>query len=200
MNQSTTRYVLILAVSLLGACSKDSGNTQSAAAASEGDEASPQETRRNATETMTGGQDLQVLATVDGAEIDQGQLAVSKASSGRVRDFANAMIEQHTQARQDGAQFAAQNNITLTPSKLSNELQTDAAETLGKLQKSDPAKFDEMYMKAQVDQHRTVLKKLDDELIPNAPDSAAREQLVKARSLVQHHLTQAEQIQSTLTH
>jgi putative membrane protein len=195
----TTGCVLAacLSAAMVG-CSKDN-TSEVAPAASQGDEVTPAERSVNddAT-TLTEGQSLQILDTVDSGEIAQGQLAVTKASAQSVRDFANDMIEQHSRAKQEGAQYAQQNNITPAPSKLSNKLENHGADVLHKLQTQEGADFDAAYMKAQVEQHQEVLKKLDNRLIPSA-SARARTHLETAREMVHHHLVKAKEIQASLT-
>jgi putative membrane protein len=185
-----TGVSLLLICSAIG-CSK--GSDAQAAAASEGDEASPAE---HAMSSLTDGQMLKVLDTVDTGEIAQAELAKTKAQSPQVREFAAGMIEQHNRAKKQGAQLASQANMTPTPSALSSKLETKGQGTLTKLQGTEADEFDAAYMKAQVKQHQEVLNTLDEQLIPSASSTAMRNQLTAARTMVQHHLTQAEELQA----
>jgi putative membrane protein len=185
-----TGVSLLLICSAIG-CSK--GSDTQAAAASEGDEAAPAEHQMS---TMTDGQMLQVLDTIDTGEIAQAELATTKAQSPQVREFAASMIEQHNRAKKQGAQLASQANMTRTPSALSSKLETKGQGTLTKLQGTEADAFDAAYMKAQVKQHQEVLNTLDEQLIPSASSTAMRNQLTAARTMVQHHLMQAEELQA----
>jgi putative membrane protein len=185
-----TGVSLLLLCSAIG-CSK--GSDAEAAAASQGDEATPGERSMS---TLTDGQMLQVLDTVDTGEIAQAELAQTKAQSPQVREFAASMIEQHNRAKKQGAQLASQANMTLTPSALSGKLEAKGQGTLTKLKDTGADEFDAAYMKAQVKQHQEVLNTLDEQMIPAASSTAMRNQLTAARTMVQHHLTQAEEIQA----
>ena len=185
---------LAAAVLIASGCSKSS--EQSSAAASQGDEASPQE--QDAARGLGDGQLLQVLATVDSGEIQQAQVALTKASSPQVRNFASDMIEQHTRAKQMGAALSSRNGLALRPSPVSEKLEKQGADTLDKLQRSDSREFDNTYMQAQVKQHDEVLNMLDDKLIPSASSAAVKQQLTEARSMVQQHLQHAKQLKDDL--
>lgn len=167
--------------------------SQPVAAASQGDEVTPAESAKQLSE----GQIMKVLATADTSEIAQAQLAVTKANEPAVRQFANHMIEQHSRSKQEGASYADQAGITPSVSKLSNKLDRDGSDELKQLQAADGTAFDGAYIKAQVKQHQALLSKLDEELIP-AASARTREQLETTRGMVEHHLTQAKEIESTL--
>ena len=180
------------AVTIASGCSKSS--EPPAAAASQGDEASPQEQARG----LSDGQLMQVLATVDADEIQQAQVALTKATAPQVRNFASDMIEQHTRAKQQGAALASQNGLALRPSPVSEKLDKSGKETLDMLQRTDSRDFDNAYIKAQLKQHAAVLKQLDETLIPNADGSAVKQQLTEARGMVQQHLNHAQQLSSDM--
>ena len=194
MTKSTLTQLSFAAVVLIATgCSKSS---EPSAAASQGDEASPQE--QDMARGLSDGQLLQVLATVDTGEIQQAQVALTKASSPQVRNFASDMIEQHTRAKQMGAALSSQNGLALRPSPISDKLDKKGNATLEKLQRTDSREFDNAYMQAQVMQHDEVLKTLDDKLIPSASSAAVKQQLTEARTMVQQHLTHAKQLKDDL--
>jgi putative membrane protein len=169
-------------------------------AASEGDEAPPSElSQTQVGAAPSDGQLLEILATVDSGEVAQAQLAISKATSTQVRDFANAMIDQHSRAKQQGTQLAAEANLTPAPSPTSRELQRKGDAMITELHATEAAQFDETYMQSQIKQHKEVLDMLDNQLLPSAGNASCREYIMTARSMVQHHLTQAQQVERFLT-
>jgi putative membrane protein len=199
MNTSKIRFNVIIAAALgvagASACSKGSGaTTSSAPAASQGDEATPIEKT-----VPTDAQILQIVATVDTGEIEQAQIATTKATSVQVREFATEMIDQHTTSKQEGTQLAASVSLTPEGSAISNKLKSDATQVAESLKNSDSAAFDETYMKAQIKQHQEVLDMLTGQLIPSASNPQLRQQLTKAQAMVQHHLMKAQQIEQTMS-
>jgi putative membrane protein len=191
----TVQATFALALAIAG-CSK---TDQPAAAASQGDEATPSETPiQGENAALNDAQMLQILSTVDTGEIAQAQIAVTKASTPQVRDFASQMIEEHNKAKQKGVLLASQTNITPASSPVSKNLHSKGATTLDKLQSTDPGSFDETYMKAQVKQHQEVLNLLDTQLIPAATNPDVHNHLVTARGMVEMHLTHAKKIQASM--
>jgi putative membrane protein len=136
-----------------------------------------------------------ILDSVDTGEIEQAQVAKTKASDPRVRDFATQMISEHTKSKQKGDQLASQTGMTPAASKYSQDLQAKGSQMLAKLRAADASSFDSTYMAGQVQQHQEVLSLLNDKLLPAASDASLRQMLQEAQTMVQHHLDVAKQIQ-----
>jgi putative membrane protein len=168
-------------------------------AASQGGEATPSEPgQANASASPSDPQILFILSTVDSAEIEQAQLALNKAQSPRVREFASSMIQQHTASREEGAQIASTNSLTPESSPAAAELQQKAAQTLNKLSAVEPSAFDRQYMQVQVEQHGEVLNMLKTRLIPAADTEALAHQLRATQEMVQMHHKHAQELATTL--
>jgi len=198
VRNNLTSLTVVGLVALTG-CSKDSGSS-AAPGASEGSEAAPAEGAHQSGKmtgkmtALTDGQIMQVLANVDSGEIEQAQLALSKATSPAVREFAQHMVDQHTKSKQDAQQLLTETKINLAPSEPADEVHTKGSQVLDKLKSADAASFDSTYIQAQVKQHEDVLKLLNDKLIPSASTSELRDALQKTKSMVQHHIDMASKI------
>lgn len=190
----TCCFLVLLAGAVTSAgCSKDS-KSEMEPGASQGNEAPPA-TGTVPMNKLSDGQILEIVGTVDTAEIDQAQVALGKTNDPNVRAFATHMVDEHTRAKQEGSQLASQASLTRAPSPKAKELETKGTQTLETLKAADAATFDATYIQAQVDQHAEVLKMLDDQLIPAVTEPALREHLTTARGMVQRHLDQARQLQ-----
>lgn len=77
------------------------------------------------------------------AEVQMAQLAAQNASSEAVKDFAQRMIDQHTQVNNQLTALAAQKGVTL-PTTIGSKYQS----TYNKLSKLSGTKFDQAYIKA----------------------------------------------------
>jgi putative membrane protein len=187
--------IILFGLAASGGCSKDS-TSNGAPGASQGNEAPPVDSSKGEKiVALTDGQITQVLALVDEGEIEQADVALTKGTSPAVREYAQLMVDQHTQSKQQGQQLIAETKIIPSPSPVANDLQANAGKTLEKLKTVDPASFDSTYMKAQLAEHQDVLKLLQDKLLPSATDPALREHLSKTQMLVQHHIEMAKQLQ-----
>lgn len=149
-------------------------------------------------ESLRDSQIMQVLRSVDQAEIEQATLARNKASDPRVKTFAEQMIEQHSRSMKSNAGLARTLGVQPEDSKLAGELQAKTGETLRTLRGADAEMFDRAYMTAQVKQHQEVLELLDTRLIPSAGNAELRATLTDTRSMVSNHLAEAQAAQSNL--
>ena len=92
------------------------------------------------------------------AEVQAAQLAQQKSTDQKVKDFAAKMIADHTANNSQLATLAGQKGLTV-PTTLDDK---DQAE-IDKLTKLDEPKFDKMYMKGQVKDHKAMLTLLEKE-------------------------------------
>ena len=194
MLKTCCRVVLSAGLMTAAGCSKDSGSGEMQPGASQGNEAPPA-TGTVPMNKLSDGQILSIVGRVDTAEIDQAQVALDKTNDPDIRTFATHMVDEHTAAKQAGAQLATQASLTRAPSPKALELESKATQTLAMLKAADSASFDPTYVRAQVDQHAEVLKLIDDQLLPAVMAPALRDYLTNARAMVQRHLEQARQLQ-----
>lgn len=86
------------------------------------------------------------------AEVQMGQLAVERASNDEVKEYAQEMIQEHTQANNELKQLAAQKGITL-PQTLNQQHQTAKAN----LSNLSGEAFDRAYMDLMKQDHAKVV-------------------------------------------
>jgi len=188
-----TLAAALLALAGSTGCSSSSQST-AAPAASQGGEATPAAPSGSAAQAPSDEEIISIVTIIDNAEIEQGRLALEKAQSPRVREYATAMIEKHTASKDEAAQIAATNELTPETSALSSELQAKGADTLQTLRATEPAAFDRAYIQAQVQQHREFLDLLDQRLLPNADNEALLHELQAIRDSVREHLKHAQDL------
>jgi putative membrane protein len=193
------RLITIAGIAAAAACSKDNAeNEYPQPAATQGGEATPAEPNgETASAKPTDGQILGILATIDSGEIQQAQVALPKATDPRVKQFANHMIEQHTDAKQKGSVLAARNNLTPATSAVSAKLEKDSQQLVSSLNETSTA-FDTTYLKAQIQQHQGALELLRNQLAPAAQNPDLANELRTIQTMVQSHLNEATQILPTL--
>ncbi len=88
--------------------------------------------------------------------VEMGKLALQNASSPKVKEYAQMMIDEHTKANNELMEAARTKNITL-PAGLSDKCQ----KKFGELSKKKGKDFDKEYMSAMVDDHEEVLNVLN---------------------------------------
>ena len=194
--------ILLIGAAALAGCSKDSESSHAQPAASQGDEASPQEPTSTEMSTSTtqlsDNQILGIMATVDAGEIEQARLAIQKANDSRVKQFATHMIEQHNDSTQKIQTLASQHGLTPAASATSTTLKQKGEKTLSSLTNTASVSFDSTYMNSQIQQHQEVLDMLHAQLMPASRSDVVSAQLKAAHTMVQAHLNEARQLEPML--
>lgn len=135
-----------------------------------------------------GAQDFVEEASAKGvAEIDAGKLALEKATSEDVKNFAQKMIDDHTKANEELAALAASKNLEISENA---ELMNQAKAWI--LQMRDGESFDKAYMNNQVVAHQQTIA-----LFQRASQSEDAEIAAFAKEVLpklEHHLQEAEKL------
>lgn len=142
--------------------------------------------------TLSDEQILGIAMTANSSEVDEGQLALTKASRADVRAFAQEMVTDHSaaNARLDALSKAA--GILPQPSPQQQAIKDENTATLADLQGRSGADFDQAYVASQVKGHERLLNLFDSELIPSATNPDLRTELVNERATVARHLAIAQ--------
>jgi putative membrane protein len=194
--------IVLIGVAALVGCSKSDESSHAQPAASEGDEASPQEPlstdMSRSTNQLSDSQILGIMTTVDAGEIEQARLALQKANDARVKQFATHMIEQHTDSTQKISSIASQHGLTPAASSTSTTLKQKGEKMLSSLTNTASASFDSTYINGQIQQHQEVLDMLHAQLMPASRSDVVSAQLKAAHTMVQAHLNDARQLEPML--
>ena len=139
--------------------------------------------------------DLQFLREAAGAgkaEVTLGNLAVERAKSPEVRQFAQRMVEDHSRANDQLMDLAKSKKA-----KVSATVPSEAKsvyERLGQLSGDD---FDRAYIKDMVNDHENAFSKFQD-AAQNAKNPDVKQFAANLVPTLQDHLKQARQIESSL--
>jgi len=121
-------------------------------------------------------------------EVELATLALSKASSTKVKEFAQTMLDDHTKANEELKALALKKNITL-PTTLSDKHQKKYNE----MSEKTGSDFDKEYCDLMVKDHKDVVdmfKKAGD----NAKDPDLKAWASEKLPTLEHHLTMAERM------
>ena len=144
--------------------------------------------------------DANIVALLDEAnkaDSAAGALAITKATSKEVKDFAKLMMSEHHALREAGQKLAKKLNVT--PAPPATDPVKPLAEGETKALESTPkgAEFDRVYIEQEVTAHKAVL-----DLAENAHGQAQNEELKalieQAKPVIQKHLDQAEKLKEKL--
>lgn len=123
------------------------------------------------------------------AEVESGQLALSKTTNAQIKDFARMMVADHRKANEELKSIAKMKNITL-PDALDDEHRKNMDE----LNKKTGNDFDKAYVSAMIDDHKKTLKLMQDEA-KDGRDADLKAFAVKTAPIVQAHLDMINKIQ-----
>ena len=147
-------FVASLAALSVAGCKKDNATAPDNAAPT----ASSEQAAATPGAVASPGQDFaNTAAASDAFEIQSSQLAAEKASSAKVKNFAEQMIKAHTEstAKLKSAAAAATPAITPVP-----QLSPAQQQALASLQSKSGAEFDKAYIQAQAEAHQMTLERL----------------------------------------
>ena len=129
-----------------------------------------------------------MAAGSDAAEVQEGQLAVTKARSTRVKHFAQMMIDAHTKTTQQLMTIAQSKGVTpdATPPQM-------AMDQMTALNAARPAAFDRLYTRDQAADHMAAVKVYQDE-IANGQDADLKAFASSTLPIIQQHLRLARSL------
>ncbi|MCC7049168.1 MAG: DUF4142 domain-containing protein [Alphaproteobacteria bacterium] len=132
-------------------------------------------------------------AAADGmAEVEMAKMAAAKASSPEVRDFANRMVADHSQANDKLMSLAQQLNAT-PPTGMTAKHQ----QTLNRANALSGAQFDREYMNHQVRDHVAAVALFRKEST-ESQNTALRQFAANTLPTLEDHLKQARTVQASL--
>jgi putative membrane protein len=170
--------------------------TQSAAGAKQDAAARPAEKRAGAAATasptaLTDGQILQIVRTLNDAEIKQADEAMDEAKSDEVKRVAEMIKTDHENNNEEMDELL-KGDRNLEDSAMNDTLKKQGEETHERLQDLAGAQYDCAYLQAQADQHQMALDMAKNQLTPNAKSADVGKFLSTTAPALEHHLQAAK--------
>jgi putative membrane protein len=146
--------------------------------------------------TLSDREIMGVLESANEAEIDAAQDAKSKSDNRDVKYFADQMISDHKRAKEELRDIAKEADAKPQATDTSRSLKDNEKTARGKISDLKAGDFDRAYLSHQIDVHQSLIKTIDESLMPQAQNDKVKHYLSKVRSTVQNHLNHAKQLQS----
>ncbi|MCD6077473.1 MAG: hypothetical protein K0R89_1411, partial [Ramlibacter sp.] len=140
----------------------------------------------------------QIVVTANQVDVDAGKLAVARAASKDVKQFAQQMITDHTAVNQQAVALVTKLKVKPEPSDTSRSLQKGGDDNLARLKTLKGAQFDKAYVEQEVAYHQVVLDAIDKVLLPSAKNAELKALIVKVRPAIAAHLEHARHLQAQL--
>ena len=145
--------------------------------------------------------DAEILGVVGAANqgvFDAADRALGKTRNADVRRFAEAVRKDHGDAKQYLVDVEAKAGLTPADTELSNALTKRAADEASQLDSYEPEDFDAAYLDEQVSDHASLLRTIDEDLVPSADDPLVAALLHRLRPVYAHHLAKARRLRAEL--
>ena len=139
-----------------------------------------------------------IVVAANNADIAYANLALSKAQTSGVRSFAQTMINDHSGVNRNAVDLVTRLGITPVENSVSLDLRDNAEAIVDRLRDKDGMEFDKDYMDNELEYHNTLLKTIDDMLLPSALNGELRTLLRNTRLAVTAHLEHAKAVRSSL--
>ena len=127
-------------------------------------------------------------ATGGMTEIQLGQIAAQKTANSSVKDFADMMVKDHTDANQQLTQLAAQKGATLPTS-----ISTPEKREIERLQALNGTDFDKAYLNRMVSDHKKAVSEYQ-QAIKDSRDPDVQTFASKTLPTLQEHLSKAMEL------
>ena len=125
-------------------------------------------------------------------EVQLAQLALTKASSPKVKEFAQTMVDDHSKANEELKNLAQTKNITL-PTALSDKNQKDYDDLAAK----SGADFDKAYCEFMVKDHKDDIDKFK-KAADKAEDADLKSWTAGKVPVLEHHLSMAQDMENAV--
>jgi len=121
-------------------------------------------------------------------EVEMGTLAITKAASPEVKQFAQKIVDEHTRTNNELKALAEKKNISL-PTTLGDEYQRK----LENLREKTGAEFDKEYMDLMVKDHKEDVKEFEEQA-EDGTDPEIKEWASSKLPTLRNHLEEAERV------
>lgn len=177
-----------------GDTSGASGASNSSAASSEPSSGASASTSKSASGQTVNNQDrkmMQDLAHANASEIAAGRLALEKSQNDQVKQYAQKLIDDHTQAQQELQKIADAKGV-----KLENEPDAKHKTMMKTMSALEGEKFDKMYLGQGGARDHKSTQQLLQKMQKQSKDKDLQALAKKIEPAVHQHLTMAQDLQS----
>lgn len=147
--------------------------------------------------TLSDAQFAAIIQAINADEIQEAQLAMTKAMTPDVKRFARDMTVAHRDMQTKMTTLLGRLQITPSDNAVSNQLRSDTQGEVSTLQAMHGKDFDRSYIDASVTNHNKAIEMLD-RITPSVKDAELKAALTATRPKIEAHLREAERVQLTL--
>ncbi|HET7600713.1 MAG TPA: DUF4142 domain-containing protein [Gemmatimonadales bacterium] len=139
---------------------------------------------------------LSQLEVANTAEITDAELALKRSKNQPVREFAQKLLRDHRQSREEGRALAKKLNVDL--SQVAGGATESQSASAGELAGKKGADFDRTFIDQQVQAHQQNIDKIRNQMLPQAQNADLKAYLQKTVNTMEGHLASAKVLQNDL--
>lgn len=136
-----------------------------------------------------------VVTAVNQGEIDLARMALERADSQNVRDYAQLMIRDHQQAQDALQQIQQSAAFSTASSNVRRNLTSQVATLRRDLERMSGPSFEREYLRSQVALHDQAIRLSDERLLREAQSEELRDFLTELRPILENHREIARRVQ-----
>ncbi|MBV8183702.1 MAG: DUF4142 domain-containing protein [Hyphomicrobiales bacterium] len=156
--------------------------------------ASPAMSQSTTAPSLSEGQIVKFLQTVNHGEITDARMALRRSKDADVKNFAKEMIKDHSTNEKTMAGLARQLKLKPASSDATNSLLSEAKSSDQELKAAKGTDFDKAYIDAQAKMHSDVANTIQTQLEPAATNDQMKSALGETLSTVQKHEKMAQDL------
>ncbi|APA87737.1 DUF4142 domain-containing protein [Paraburkholderia sprentiae WSM5005] len=137
-----------------------------------------------------------ILMVANRAEIEAGNLALSRSQRRSIQNFAGQMIAEHRDLYQSAVELTQRLMLYPENSRMSEAFRNEGDDNLARLNAADEYAFDGDYLYQQVTYNQQLVHAVDNTLLPSAKNAELKALLVRARVIFILNLDHAIRLQS----
>ena len=167
-------------------------STRGVAAANGDHDKAQQNANATAPKAMkTDGQILQIVRTLNDAEIKQAKYALDNADNTQVKVVAQSILNDHEDANKK-VDNLLKGDLNLADSPLNDTIAKQAEATFEMLDELEDAQLDCRYLQKQAEQHEMALDTIKNDLAPDAKNAEVKAFLTATAPTLEHHMHAAQ--------
>ena len=139
-----------------------------------------------------------IVVAANNADIAYASMALNKAVSAEVKAFAQRMIADHNGVNTAAVDLVTRLGVTPVETSISLDIRDNAEVIRDRLREHEGVNFDRAYIDNEIEYHESLLKTIDQTLLPSATNVELRELLRTTRPAVAAHLEHAKRLRPTL--
>jgi len=160
--------------------------------------AAPAMSQSTGASSISEGQIVKYLQTVNHGEIADARMALRKSKDADVKNFANQMIKDHTANDRTMAKLSRQIKAKPASSDETKSLMSEAKSGDQELKSAKGKDFDKAYIDAQAKMHGEVADTIQNKFVPAATNDEMKSALSETLSTVQNHQKMAQDLSSKM--